>query len=245
MSIEESVLEYQDGDDTLLGYLVRPSFTSVVRPAVLVVPEWWGLNTYAKHRARQLAESGYVALAADMYGNGAVTENPEVAASRAQQFRTGAVARARIRAAFDALQAQPEVDRDRVGAVGFCFGGSVVLELARSGAPVRSVTCFHGSLSTPLPAQRGIITSSVLVLHGADDSFISNEEVIAFGEEMRAAKADWQLLSLGGAVHSFSNPEADQAGITGIAFHPASARRAWRIFESFLQETLACREGDA
>jgi dienelactone hydrolase len=237
-SIIESTLQYSDGNMRLQGFLARPPSKADSQPAVLVAPEWWGLNLYAKSRARQLAAMGYIALVVDMYGNGAVTDDSETAAALASTTRTGALARRRIIKAFEALSGQPGVDSNRVAAVGFCFGGSVVLELARSGADVRSVTCFHGSLATPLPATAEALKASILVLNGADDPFISQQEILGFEAEMRAAQADWQLVSLGGAVHSFSNPDADRANMTGVSYHCLSERRAWRLFEHFLQETL-------
>jgi dienelactone hydrolase len=234
----ESALPYRDGATQLLGWLASPRGSKEPRPGVLVVPEWWGLNEYAKCRARQLAREGYVALGVDMYGGGAVTSDQSVAATFARDLRTGDVARRRITCALDALRSRPEVDSNRIAVVGFCFGGSVAMELARSGADIRSATCFHGSLATPLPARLETLRASVLVLNGADDAFVSQNEVQAFEAEMRAAGADWQVLSLGGAVHSFSNPDADAANIPGVSFHSRSERRAWRLFKLFLRETL-------
>lgn len=239
MIISESTLQHTDGDTTLRSFLACPPLKQELQPAVLVVPEWWGLNDYAKNRARQLAALGYVTLAVDMYGDGMITDDPKVAATLASTTRTGDLARRRISGALDVLRSQATVDPNRLAAVGFCFGGSVVLELARAGANVRSVTCFHGSLATPMPARAETLKASILVLHGANDNFISDQELLAFKAEMHTAQADWQFLALGRAVHSFSNPDADRSNISGVSYHALSAKRAWRFFESFLEETLS------
>ncbi len=236
-----STVHYHDasGDLSFRGFLARPHQGDARRPGVLVVPEWWGLDAYAKHRAEQIARLGYVALAVDMYGDGITTRDAATAAALARDTRTGAVARERINCALRVLREQPEVDPNRIAAVGFCFGGSVALELARSGAEICGAACFHGSLATPAPARPETLKASILVMNGADDSFVSKNELQAFEDEMRAAGADWQLLSLGGAVHSFSNAAADAAGIPGLAFHARSERRAWRAFEDFLLEVFS------
>ncbi|MHB8351019.1 MAG: dienelactone hydrolase family protein [Vulcanimicrobiaceae bacterium] len=234
-----SDVHYSSGDLSFRGFVAEPHQSDADKPGVLVVPEWWGLNAYARHRAEQLARLGYVALAVDMYGDGITTHDATIAAALARDTRIGTVARERINCAFDVLRKRPGVDPKRIVAVGFCFGGSVALELARSGAEIRGAVCFHGSLATPMPARPETLKASILVLNGADDSFVSKNELQAFENEMRAAEADWQLLSLGGAVHSFSNAAADAAGIPGVAFHARSERRAWRAFEDFLLEMFS------
>jgi len=238
-SIQNSAIEYKLGGTSFHGYLAAPPRAGGKKPGVLVAPEWWGLNAYARSRAEQLARAGYVALAIDMYGDGRITSDPRTASEWAGTCRTGPLARERATRALQWLQEHPAVEPERIAGVGFCFGGSVMLELARSGASVRGVTSFHGSLATPLPAQKGVIRASVLVLHGADDPYVSSEELSTFQSEMREAGADWRLCQFGNAVHSFSNPAADAAKIPGLAYNEAAARRGWQTFENFLAETLA------
>ena len=235
---QTSSIEYFDGEQKLRGFLAMPTDGGAKRPGVLVAPEWWGLNEYVKRRAVQLADLGYVAFAMDMYGEGRTTTDAVSAEAWARTTRTGALARERASCALRWLQKHPGVSPVRVGAVGFCFGGSVVLELARSGADLRGVASFHGGLATPSPAQSHTLKASILVLHGGDDRFISDEELLAFQREMRSAKADWQLLIFGNAVHSFSNPDSDAANIPGVAYHALTDRRAWSAFEHFLEEVL-------
>ena len=237
--IQNSAIEYKLGGTSFHGYLAAPPRAAGKRPGVLVAPEWWGLNAYARSRAEQLAKAGYVALAIDMYGDGRITSDPKTASEWASTTRTGPLARDRVTRGMQWLQEHPAVVPDRIAGVGFCFGGSVMLELARSGAPVRGVASFHGSLATPLPAQKGVLTASVLVLHGADDPYVSNEELATFQSEMREAGADWRLCLFGNAVHSFSNPNADAANIPGLAYNEPAAKRGWQTFENFLAETLA------
>ena len=220
------------------GHLAIPAGAAGKRPGVLVGPEWWGLNTYAKARAEQLAQAGYVALAIDMFGDGKITSDPNVASQWASTTRTGALSRARSARALEFLRNHPAVDPDRIAGVGFCFGGSVMLELARSGAAVRGVASFHGALATPMPANKGTLRAAVLVLTGADDPYVSEDELKNFKSEMQAAGADWEMCILGNAVHSFSNPDADAAKIPGIAYNEPAARRGWQIFENFLAETV-------
>lgn len=238
-AVVTEAIEYQLDGITFHGHLARPSGNGSRRPGVLVGPEWWGLNPYARRRAEQLAALGYVALAIDMYGEGKVTSDAATASGLAGTTRTGPLGRRRSARALEWLQAHPSVRPDRVAGVGFCFGGSVMLELARSGAELRGVASFHGSLATPLPAERGVLRAAVLVLHGAEDPYVTDEEVLTFRNEMRAAGADWRICLLGGAVHSFSNPEADAAGLPGLAYHAASERRGWQTFVNFLQDVLA------
>lgn len=223
---------------TCHGHLASPAGISGKRPAVLVGPEWWGLNQYAKSRAEQLARAGYVALAIDMFGDGRITSDPKVASDWASTTRTGTLSRARSGRALEFLKAHPSVDASRIAGVGFCFGGSVMLELARSGASLRGVASFHGSLATPMPAKKETLRAAVLVLHGADDPWVSQDELLTFQSEMREAGADWALCLLGNAVHSFSNPDADAAKIPGIAYNEPAARRGWQAFENFLAETV-------
>jgi dienelactone hydrolase len=230
-------IEYRHGDKLLEGYLAYDDTMTGKRPGVLVVHEWWGLNDYAKRRAEQLARLGYVAFAIDMYGKGKVTTDPKVAGEWAGVFRNDSpLGRARAAAGLEVLKSRPQVDPSRIAAIGYCFGGTVVLEMARGGADLRGVASFHGGLATPNLADARNIRGKVLVLHGADDPFESPAEIAAFQEEMRQAKVDWQMVYYGGAVHAFSNPDAGKAGLKGVAYNEAADRRSWLAMREFFDE---------
>lgn len=209
-------------------------------PGVLVVHEWWGLNEFAREKARELAAEGYVAFALDMYGKGVRTDDPAEAGRLAGPHYAGdfALMRARARAGLDVLAGQSIVDRERLGAIGFCFGGTTVLQLAFSGAPLRAVVSLHGSLPPPAESDDSAIRASILVLHGADDPMVPPEMVHTFEQAMKRTGADWTLVSYGGAVHSFTNPEVDRRGIPGARYHARTHRRAWALMQGFLVETL-------
>lgn len=235
--ISTKTLRYRQGDTELLGYLAYPEDVSGKVPGILVVPEWRGLDDYAKGRAEQLARLGYVALAADIYGDGKVAADNQEAAALAKRYREDrALMRARAQAALNALKAQPSVDPDQTAAIGYCFGGTTVLELARSGADVKGVVSFHGGLGTPHPEDAEDIKGKVLVLHGADDPLVPPEELQAFEEEMRQGEVDWQLIAYGGAVHSFTNPASGSDTSQGVAYDPAADRRSWQHMRLFLDE---------
>lgn len=236
-AIHTETVEYKDGDVTLQGYLAYDDALTGKRPGILVVHEWWGLNEYAKSRARQLAALGYVAFAVDMYGDGFVTTAVEEAARRSGQFKDNrAAGRQRIRAGLATLRQHARVDPGRIAAIGYCFGGTTVLELARSGAEVAGVVSFHGNLATPLPAKAGEVRAKVLVCHGAADKFESAEEIAKFHDEMHAAGVDWRMIYYGGAVHSFTNPDAGKAGIPGVAYDERADRRSWADMLQFFGE---------
>ncbi len=236
-AIRAEKVVYRQGDAELAGFLAYDDAVKGRRPGVLVAPEWWGVNDYAKRRAEQLARLGYVAFALDMYGKGKTTTDPKEAGQLAGRFRSDRqLMRARAAAGLDVLKGRPQVDPARLAAIGYCFGGTVVLELARSGANLKGVVSFHGGLATPNPADAKNIKGKVLVLHGADDTFESPAEIAAFQEEMRQAHVDWQMVFYGGAVHSFTNPDADKAGIKGVAYNEAADRRSWQAMQDFFAE---------
>ena len=235
--IVTKTIEYRQGDTRLLGYLAYPKDTSTRRPGIVVVHEWRGLDDYAKHRSEQLAELGYVALAADIYGDGKVAADTQEAASLAKTYKSDrALLRARVNAALDTLRAQPQVDSQRLAAIGYCFGGTTVLELARSGAAIAGVVSFHGGLDTPTPTDARNIKAKVLALQGADDPFVPPEQVAAFEEEMRQAGVDWQLIVYGGAVHGFTNPANGTDNSKGAAYNAAADRRSWLHMQQFFAE---------
>ena len=236
-AVRTEKVEYRHGDAVLEGYLAYDDSMTGKRPGVLVVHEWWGVNDYAKHRAEELARLGYVAFALDMYGKGKATTDVKEAARLSGMFKDNRpLGRARAAAGLDVLRSRPQVDPARIAAIGYCFGGTVVLELARSGADLKGVASFHGSLATPNPADARNIKGKVLVLHGADDPFESPVEVAAFQEEMRQAGVDWQMNIYGGAVHSFTNPDSGKAGIKGVAYNEAADRRSWLALRDFFDE---------
>lgn len=233
---------YAHGEVKLEGYLAYDDAkVSPANPAagVLVVPEWWGLNDYPKHRAEQLAKLGYVAFVADMYGAGVTTEDPAKAGELAGQFYGKPLMAERARAGLDQLLATQLVEAKRVAAIGYCFGGSTVQALAYSGAPLAGVVSFHGGL-IPVPADAaGKNQAKILVCHGAVDPFVKPEEVAAFMKSMNDGKFDYQFISYAGAVHAFSNPRADAvAKATGlpIAYNAAADRRSWAHMRQFFNE---------
>lgn len=229
-------LEYQDGNTTLEGYLAYDTSARGKRPGVIVVHEWWGCNDFAKQQAEAVAALGYVALAVDMYGKGKVTTDATQASAWATELRASGRLRERAKAGLDALLEQEQVDAARVAAIGFCFGGSTVQQMAYAGYDLRGVVSFHGSLTTPHPGD--VIRAKILILHGADDPLISAEEISTFEDTMRRTSADWQFISYGGAVHSFTNPNADKAGFDGVRYHADAARRSWAHMRLFLEEVF-------
>jgi dienelactone hydrolase len=233
---------YKDGNTALEGCLVYDDAVKGPQPLVLVVHEWWGLNDYAKGRARQLAELGYVAFAVDMYGKGVLAKDSKEAGALAGKLRSDRPAmRKRILAALEAVKSNARVDPRRIGAIGYCFGGTVALELARSGADVACVVSFHGGLEAQNPADGKNIQCKVLVLTGADDRSVPTTQIAAFEEEMRQAKADYQIVLYGGAVHAFTNPASGSDPSTNVAYNAAADRRSWRAMRDFFAEVFSPR----
>lgn len=235
---------YKHGEVELTGYIAFDDAIKGKRPGVLIVHEWWGLNDYAKNRAKMLAELGYVAFCADIYGTGKVTTDAAQAKEWAMAFY-GDVAlwRARVQSALATLKDQPEVDGERIGAIGYCFGGASVLHLAISGADVDAVVSFHGAL--PVVTEGAKIKASVLVCHGAADPFIKTDEMLTFIAGMNASGADWQMHSYGGAVHSFTNREADHYGIEGAGYNKAADERSWSAMQELFKAKLTGADGAA
>ncbi len=231
--VEGRAVEYRHGEAVLEGYLAYDAAVEGKRPGVLVVHEWKGLNDYAKRRAEQLAGLGYVVFAADMYGKGVRAKDHEEAGRLSGIYRSDRrLTRGRIGAALDLLRAQPQVDPERIGAIGYCFGGMAVLELARSGADVDGVVSFHGPLDTPVPAAPGAVKAKVLVLSGAEDSFVLSG-VAGFEQEMKEAGVDYRLIQYPGAVHSFTVPEAGGDPSKGAAYNAEADRNSWEEMTRF------------
>jgi len=235
--LRTEIVEYTHGDVLLEGYLTYDDAVKGKRPGVLVVHEWWGLNDYIKKRADKLAKLGYIAFAVDMYGKGVRAQDAQKAGELASIYlKDRQLMRARVNAGLEILKKNNLTDNKRLAAIGYCFGGTTVLELARGGSDVAGVASFHGGLTTLNPADTKNIKAKVLVLHGADDPFISKEQISDFQDEMRKAGADWQMVFYGGAEHSFTNPEADGYGIKGVAYNGKADKRSWEAMRAFFLE---------
>ncbi len=236
-------ISYSSGGVSLTGYLAYDANAQGPRPGVLVVHEWWGHDDYVRRRARMLAEMGYTALALDMYGDGKYATHPE----DAQKFMMEViskidVAEARFRAARSVLENHPSSDPRRTAAIGYCFGGAVVLHMARSGTDLAGVASFHGNLSTRSPARPGAVKAGVLVLHGADDPFVPPDQVAAFKREMAGAGAAMKFVAYPGAVHSFTNPDATRRGQEfdlPLAYDADADRQSWAELDAFLQRVFS------
>jgi len=241
--IQTEEVSYSDNGTTMQGYLAFDDSVEGPRPGVLVVHEWWGHNDYARRRAEMLAGLGYTALAVDMYGEGQQADHPEDAGRfAAEVMQSSDVGRSRFLAAMAFLQQHETVNPDKIGAIGYCFGGAVVLNMARSGVDLDGVVSFHGSLASPISAEEGAVEARVLVLHGGADSFIPEEQIQAFKDEMEAAGADYEFVSYPGVLHSFTNPEADanaeKFGIP-IAYDAEADADSWERMQAFFEEVFA------
>jgi dienelactone hydrolase len=236
-------VEYTHGDMTFKGYLAYDNAGKEPRPGVLVVHEWWGHNDYARSRARMLAEAGYTALAVDMYGDGKTADHPKDAGRFSGEVKQNMPeATARFEAARNLLQSHASVAPEDISAIGYCFGGGVVLEMARRGVDLDLVGSFHGSLGTDTPAEPGKVQTRVLVYNGADDPFVKPEQIEAFKDEMTEAEVDFQFTSYPGAKHSFTNPEADGFGEKfqlPLAYSKDADEQSWASLLSELKSIYA------
>ena len=212
--IKTQTVEYKDGDVTLKGYLAYDDAVAGKRPGVLVVPEWWGLNDYVKSRTEQLARLGYVAFAADIYGEGFTTSDPKVAAQKAGQAKEAGLPRSRGKLALEQLRTNDHVDAQNLAAIGYCFGGATVLELARAGEDLKGVVSFHG----------------------AADPFVPPQQLAAFEKEMTDAKADYKVVPYAGAQHAFTNPDVDKAGLDGAKYNKVADEQSWQAMQQFFRE---------
>lgn len=236
-AIRTEVVDYRHGDTVLEGYLAYDDSIQGKRPGVIVVHEWWGINNYVRMRTEQLAKLGYIAFAIDMYGKGARARDAKEAGSLSSTYRSDcALMRSRANAGYDVLKNHPLTGARRIAAIGYCFGGTTVLEMARSGAQLVGVVSFHGSLGTPNPGDAKNIKGKVLVLHGADDPAVPPDQVMAFQDEMRKAKVDWYFVSYGGAVHSFTNPDSGNDPSRGAAYNEKADKRSWEAMKLFFAE---------
>lgn len=235
--VEKSV-SYKQGEVSLEGFHVYDDAVKGKRPAVLVVHQWTGLSDYEKRRSRMLAEMGYNVFAADIYGTGVRPQPPE-AGKESEKYKSDRVLfRARLMAALEVLKADERTEVSKVAAIGYCFGGAGVLELARANSEVAGVVSFHGALNLQagMAAEAGKISPKILVLHGAIDPYVPAEEVAGFQKEMNDAKADWQMVHYSGAVHSFTHQEAGNDPSKGAAYDEAADRRSWAAMQGFFME---------
>jgi dienelactone hydrolase len=235
--IVTKTVEYKQGDTILEGFIAYDSSIKTARPGVLIVHQWKGLGDYEKMRARMLAEMGYVAFACDIYGKGIRPASMQEAGAQAGKYKNDrALLRKRVQAGLETLLKQEGVDQKRVAAIGYCFGGTTALELGRSGADVKGIVSFHGGLSTPTPEDAKNIKAKILACHGADDPNVPPPEVAAFEKEMRDAKADWQLIAYGNAVHAFTDKSAGNDNSKGVAYNESADRRSWQAMKDFFAE---------
>lgn len=232
-AVQTETVTYKDGDQVLEGMVAWDDAVQGARPGVLVVHDWTGLQDYAKDRAKMLAGLGYVAFAADIYGKDVRPVDPKECAVCAGKYRKDLpLLRRRVIAAMDQLKARKETDAKRLGAIGYCFGGTCVLELARSGAEVGGVVSFHGGLGTTLPAAPGGIKARILVCHGGADEHV-NKEVPAFQEEMKKSQAKMEFVTYEGAKHGFTKP--------GGAYQEKADKESWAAMDKFFKEVFAAK----
>jgi dienelactone hydrolase len=238
--IKTESVQYKEGDTVLEGYLAYDDSISGKRPGILVCHEYWGLADYPKHRAEMLAQLGYVAFALDIYGKGNLTKTPDEAMKRAKAFYGDRpLLRRRAAAGLEVLKNHPLVDTKRVAAIGYCFGGTTALELARNGADLAGVVTFHGNLSSPTPDDAKNIKGKVLVCTGADDQSVKIEDVAGFEDEMRKAGVDYQINVYGDAVHGFTNPAAASSPkSSGYAYNALADKRSWDAMQAFFKEVF-------
>lgn len=239
--IQDKTVTWRANGITFQGRLMWDDAQDGKRPGVLVVHEWWGLNDYTRERARMLAGQGYAALAVDMYGEGKSTTHPEEATAYMQQALADADAfRARFVAAKGVLEQQPMVDSDKIAAIGYCFGGATVLNMARQGVDLDLVASFHGLLATETPAAKGEVKPRVLVFHGEADPMVPASDVAAFKQEMEAADVDYAFYGYPGAKHAFTNPAADAKSkeMPAVGYDPQADRDSWQKLLKALEATF-------
>ncbi len=232
-------IQYSNGKLTFHGEIYWDDTHTGKRPGVVVFPEAFGLNDHTRERAQRLAELGFVALAADFHGEGKLYNDMETLGPAMQALYGDRLDwRSRARAALDTLATQPEVDAGKLAAIGFCFGGSTCLELARSGANLGAIVTFHGGLLPEMDGDAGRIRSRVMVCHGAEDPLVADDVIKAVMEEFRRDKVDWQFIYYGNAAHSFTNPAADHYGMDGLAYHAATDARSWTAMRNLFDEAF-------
>lgn len=238
--IKTEEVTYTGGGVSMKGYLAYDPAIKGKRPGVLVVHEWWGHNEYARERARMLAELGYTALAVDMYGGGKQAMHPKDAGKFAGAlFQQFGVAKTRFAAAMDLLKKHETVDPGKIAAIGYCFGGGMVLNMARQGMDLKGVASFHGSLAAVQPAKPGVVKGKVLVLHGSEDKMVTETDIAAFKKEMKDAGVDMTFIAYPGARHAFTNPMADEYAKKfdiPLGYSAEADKKSWNELKSFLKK---------
>jgi dienelactone hydrolase len=238
-AVKTKEVEYMQGETPMKGFLAWDDAAPGRRPGVIVVHEWWGLNDYARKRAEMLAKAGYVAFALDMFGNGKVTTHPQDAQGFvAEAMKDPAVIGARFNAGLDQLKADEHVNGDKIGAIGYCFGGAVVLGMARMGADLDAVASFHGALATQHPAEKGAVKAKVLVMTGTADEFVPADQVKALEDEMKAAGAGYQVIRYPGAKHGFTNPDAGSYGMKQLEYNASADKKSWAAMLKLFKTAL-------
>jgi len=243
-AVQGEEVDYRANGTVLKGYLAYDDAVKGKRPGVIVVHEWWGHNDYARMRARMLAELGYTALAVDMYGDGKQAHHPSDAGKFSGEVRKNlTLARKRFDAGVRLLKKHRTVDAGKIAAIGYCFGGAVVLEMARHGEPLKGVVSFHGNLTTEQPAKAGRVKARVLVLTGEADPFVPAEQVDAFKKEMDAAKVSYRVVGYPGAKHAFTNKEADdnarKFNLPALAYNAEADHKSWVEMQAFFKDIFA------
>lgn len=239
-AVKSEPVAYKQDTTSLEGLMVYDASAKGKIPGIVLVPDWMGMTDLARQYGERVAKLGYVVLVADIYGKTVHPKDMKEASALSGQYKSDRpLMQARGKAALDQLLKSPRVDASKIAAMGFCFGGGVALELARSGARLDGVVSFHGNLDTPHPEMAKNIKGKVLVLHGADDPFVTQDQVKAFQDEMRSAKTDWALVQYGNAVHGFTNPNAGTDNSKGMAYNPEAANRAFIAMQDFYQEIFA------
>ncbi len=238
MNITEETVTYKTDSVSMNGFIAWDKSINTKRPVVLIVHEWWGLNEYPKMRARQLASLGYFAMAVDLYGNGNTANTPDEANALAGQFYSNPqLAKQRFDAALEKVKSMPEADTDRIAAIGYCFGGGMLLNIARLGEDLRGVVSFHGMLNG-VPADKNLLKASILVCHGDSDKFVSQDEVMQFSHEMDSIGADYKVIHYANATHAFTNPSATETGMKfsmPVAYHAEADTASFRDMQDFLK----------
>jgi dienelactone hydrolase len=238
-AVKSRVVDYSQNGTALQGYLAWDDAAKGKRPGVLVVHEWWGHNAHARRAADRLARAGYVAFALDMFGKGKLASHPaEAQAFVAEAMKDASTLPGRFDAALEILKQDPHVDTARIGAIGYCFGGGVVLAMARSGADLKAVGTFHGSLATDHPAEAGKLKAKLLVQTGDADPMVNADAVAAFEKEMTAAGASYRVIHYPGAKHAFTNPDADKFGVPGLAYNADADKKSWAELLKFFKREL-------
>jgi dienelactone hydrolase len=238
-AVKTREVEYTQDGTKLHGFIAWNDAIKGKRPGVLVVHEWWGMNEHARRQAERVARAGYVGFALDMYGDGKVTTHPQDAqAFAAEATKDPAVVAARFNAARAQLEADPHVDTKHIGAIGYCFGGGVVLGMARSGADLGAVASFHGALATEHPAEAGKVKAPILVMTGTDDPFVTPDQVTKFEDEMKAAGANFRVIRYPGAKHGFTNPDAAKYGMSQLAYNASADKKSWAAMLSMFKKDL-------